>query len=1207
MTRIVSRWAVLVTLSISLFCQVHAGTFDNGIPEGWICEGSCGTGVVDGVVTLAPSAGEQYGWVATTGSPLRSLGLPGIGGTNGSRLRSPVFSAGGGEPLEFQFNYVTSDGAGFADYAWARLLDASMEPVALLFTARTRSSGNIVPGFGMPEIGAEITPETVNIIGGGPRWSPLGGDSGRCYASGCGYTDWVNSRYVIPETGEYVLELGVVNWSDTAFQSGLAFDGVMVGGKPIGADPEYRDLRVTARLANDGVVIEPGFFAVEPVRMESLGEVTEIEWSFQDFALGAIEDLDFRVRVTDPEPGENRAVVEEIVISYLDLLGQAHRQTLGPLHVEVLESFFVLELATDRSSYAVGEPVAITLEVENRGSAASTPVIGWEIRDAAGYPVSSLLTPEEMVFEPGQKRMLTAEAFDTAGLYAGDYTAVAQLRDPLTAATIQALADFRLAIPSGSGLAATVAADRPAYDPYETVTLTGRIENTASGLQVSGHQVSLSVIDPDGTEVWREEAAPGVLVPGALQDVVRPFALGLAAPGHYRVLLVVRDAEYLVAATAETGFRVLATSETGAGLWGEMSISPEPALRSEMLYLQAAITNDGNSELYGLPATLSLIDPGAGRELASWSHILDLDQEETRFLPADWRIGVPAGTTLVAVLRADIRGELRTLASASIRVEDRFVSSPTVEGRGRLLVLLDPPGHHECRAVERLDLALPTLTSLGYGDLLQLDLYDGNGHLLDSESLRGGDLLPSDLSQGAGPNLILQGLSTQGMVIGIDFRDGRTLQADRFQLIATFHQEGFVRQFTSGTVPAGCAEMPEPGDVLGDFRVQDAAIVAEGPSLLRRAFLEALLDAEGWSHSVVTHSHAFAHELRTGGYASFLLLAERVKLDNQVTRELREAVFAGRGIVQAVSRDHRNHHLLEVFGAELLGIHPHAVGIRPVLPAPIAVPDDAFAPEARAVVLRPHGGTVIGEYRLDGGQAQDTAAMALHDFGSGRSLLAGFDLLAAAEAAGASGGFATLLREALEYTRPDPVIQRPGMAIPIRWVLANRGDAGSIRLDLAVIGGGIVDPGSATVEGPRHISYEIDLPAGGQRELLFWWRLPVDPDAARIMATLYLREGIQTDLYDVGFHDLTIEALPGFEEVRALVEVRLNLDDGYRLVLKEVESARLQYLGGDASRAVFRLLKAADRLGGIEEPDAEVIREALAWLIHALAREVGAE
>jgi len=201
-----SGWAVSAVLAALLGAAAQAETFDKGIPDDWTCEGSCGTGIADGVVSLAPAGGEQYGWVATTGSPLRSLGLPGVGGTNGSRLRSAPFAAEAGELLEFQFNYVTSDGAGFADYAWARLLDASLEPVALLFTARTRSSGNIVPGFGMPEIAAEIDPETVNIIGGGPQWSPLGGDSGRCFASGCGYTDWVDA---VSDSGRGRVRAGV--------------------------------------------------------------------------------------------------------------------------------------------------------------------------------------------------------------------------------------------------------------------------------------------------------------------------------------------------------------------------------------------------------------------------------------------------------------------------------------------------------------------------------------------------------------------------------------------------------------------------------------------------------------------------------------------------------------------------------------------------------------------------------------------------------------------------------------------------------------------------------------------------------------------------------------------------------------------------------------------------------------------------------------
>lgn len=207
--------------------------FDSGIPTGWTSQGNTGTLGSDGVVTLAPSGGSQYGWVSTAGG-VNGVGL-GIGSeTTGSTLTSGLFSATAGDNLHFAFNFVTSDGAGYADYGWAQLLDSSLNPVVTLFTARTTPSGNSVPGFGMPAIGATVTPSTVLIIPGGPIWSPLAGSSGTCYNTGCGYTGWIQSDYTIAASGNYFLKFGTVNWSDSAYQTGLAFDGITVGGAPIG-------------------------------------------------------------------------------------------------------------------------------------------------------------------------------------------------------------------------------------------------------------------------------------------------------------------------------------------------------------------------------------------------------------------------------------------------------------------------------------------------------------------------------------------------------------------------------------------------------------------------------------------------------------------------------------------------------------------------------------------------------------------------------------------------------------------------------------------------------------------------------------------------------------------------------------------------------------------------------------------------------------
>jgi hypothetical protein len=207
------------------------------------CSGNCGSSGADGVVPLSPAGNSSYQWVST------NLGLTGVGvlplgalgaETNGSTLATSLFSATAGDPLNFYFNYTSSDGAAFADYAWAGLFTSSNTLVDLLFTARTTPSGDAVPGFGVPPPKATLTPATVPIQDGLTTWSPLGASSGDCFlgvGQGCGSTGWILSSYTISATGSYYLKVGVVNWIDTEFDSGLALDGVTVAGEPVTPTP----------------------------------------------------------------------------------------------------------------------------------------------------------------------------------------------------------------------------------------------------------------------------------------------------------------------------------------------------------------------------------------------------------------------------------------------------------------------------------------------------------------------------------------------------------------------------------------------------------------------------------------------------------------------------------------------------------------------------------------------------------------------------------------------------------------------------------------------------------------------------------------------------------------------------------------------------------------------------------------------------------
>ena len=231
------KLAVAVSLAFAAQSAL-AQMFNSGIPAGWTTIGNAGTLGANNVVTLAPGGGTAYGWVSTKGGVFGAGQLPGVGGTNGSSLTSTLFAAGAGDALKFSFNYVTSDGAGFSDYAWSQLLNSGGTPVAVLFDARTKPTGNTVPGFGLPPISATLVPSSTPIIGGGVSWAPLLPNNSPCYSAGCGYTGWIAATYAIPTAGSYMLQFGVSNWGDTAWQSGLAFDGITVAGVPVGVVPE---------------------------------------------------------------------------------------------------------------------------------------------------------------------------------------------------------------------------------------------------------------------------------------------------------------------------------------------------------------------------------------------------------------------------------------------------------------------------------------------------------------------------------------------------------------------------------------------------------------------------------------------------------------------------------------------------------------------------------------------------------------------------------------------------------------------------------------------------------------------------------------------------------------------------------------------------------------------------------------------------------
>jgi len=213
----------------------------------WAAVGSAGSMAPSGDIAASPWTNAQYGYVTTAESTefqVSPLTLtPGGKGSgiehNGSKITSGIFSASAGQTLSMSFNFASTDGKGYDDYAWARVINSSDDSlVAWLFAAQSTNSNTkgIVPGDVLDK--SAFDPDQVisnykdfsftSKTAEDPiDWSALKGSSGICWkdnAEGCGFTGWLNSSITLANSGSYRVEIGVVNWGDGLYDSGLAFD-----------------------------------------------------------------------------------------------------------------------------------------------------------------------------------------------------------------------------------------------------------------------------------------------------------------------------------------------------------------------------------------------------------------------------------------------------------------------------------------------------------------------------------------------------------------------------------------------------------------------------------------------------------------------------------------------------------------------------------------------------------------------------------------------------------------------------------------------------------------------------------------------------------------------------------------------------------------------------------------------------------------------
>ena len=264
-------------------------------------------------------------------------------------------------------------------------------------------------------------------------------------------------------------------------------------------------------------------------------------------------------------------------------------------YFDVQASGLVANITTDRVAYGSNQSVALAVTAQNSGAGPRTMVLRVTIQDGSGQLVATV-RDETATLPPGSTTFNLS--WPTGATPAGPYAALAELVDN---GTVIARASAPFSIQADRTASAQIFADRDRYEPTQSAALTGRVRNTGVNAALSNLQAKIVVSGPAGT-VFTHVQSIALLSPGAEGSVDTVWPVNNAAPGLYTARLEVRDlgGAGVLLAFGSTDVTVLDSSQTGAGLSAELTVSPELLGSGGLLLASFSTRNGGNADMTAL-------------------------------------------------------------------------------------------------------------------------------------------------------------------------------------------------------------------------------------------------------------------------------------------------------------------------------------------------------------------------------------------------------------------------------------------------------------------------------------------------------------------------------------------------------------------------------------------------------------------------------
>ncbi|MGH8507042.1 MAG: carboxypeptidase regulatory-like domain-containing protein [Stenotrophobium sp.] len=954
---------------------------------------------------------------------------------------------------------------------------------------------------------------------------------------------------------------------------------------------------------------------------------SELTWDLQSVTnLG--QAIQFDTTLNNVELGDQRPVASDAYLLFTNTFTGGNIKLPLTIPSVAATGAVALALSTDQTSYPANAAVGSSLVINNPNGVAVQGNVRVDVLDASGNLVTTIYQ-QSVSLDPSSQLTLNP-LFNTGAYLAGGYSLHAVFNDQ--AGFLQGQADTSFAIiagtADGSGTGGSggtgsntlaslrVTTDKATYNTTDAVNIADLVQNLTVNAPIDNASLQVQVLDPSGAIVYTQTANLGQLSPGAVQQRANLYGLKAAAQGNYTVKGWVLDGSGNVIASGSAIFKVLENLS--------LTVKGTETVQSPWVYLddpQACtdvVTNTGTQGISNLSIHQVLVnlDTGTLDQEAFVTASLAPGASQT-FTRAFTTNGLTIGHHACAI-NAVINGNDQPLAHAPFEVRQppvRVTGQLGLGDKGRLLVLMDSPsdssgGGALCNSgLGDVSLEVDFDHSLSPEAIVEVKVLDILGLIVDTEttSLRSFTGEVNAKAGSSGIDLSIPAFTADSLVLQLAGTGADHLLGGTYRIVASVTDPVQNLTFNSGLISLTCNVLGTVGDLVGgvfqvigiNHNVHPGTGPGDGqdsvPADQQKATLQSLLAEDGWSYDISTNKDDFASRLRSGGYQNFALFSEYQVLDEQVQKEVREAVFGGNGLLNAGRHDVRRRILDNPLGIEYRGTQLSPTGLQMLNGNVFDLNgQSAFSQnnQVQRVVLE--GATADGNVISSIPTAQQ-ALVTHYQYGNGLSAYAGFDLLAEASAGNPGGLFADLIRQPLLYVNPSQAHPIAGRVVPVRLSITNSGIANTTVATISTsLGAYVVAANSGTVSAGK-LTWTFSLGVNETQTVDLWIQLPPGGIPVTLTASLVASAGSYTANPVTVTYTVDPVTRPGLDSAITdlstyvnnqpspgllgwLLDPILGIKTPAAQALQELQDANTHLGNGQVQRALTELVQATDLL-----------------------------